>query len=148
MLGKKTIARMKIQKQNSNNLNKMVTLAIDRISSQRSGCFIPGVGVSFINYKNNTRDPIGHLLGYADLKGYWGLISSESQKPLVNKIRNKFGINISHASENDRLVNILQSLQDAHDSAFDEYNNHVSEDWKRMVNFLSDCAIIKMEFKL
>lgn len=139
---------MKIQKQNSKNLNTMMTVAVNRIVSQKSGCFVPGVGVSFINYKNQTRDPIGHLLGYADLKGYWGLISSEAQKPLVSKIRNKYGINISHSSENDRLVDVLQSMQDAHDNAFDEYNNIVPEDWKRMDNFICSCEDIKIKYNL
>lgn len=147
MLGKKTLARMKIQKQNSKNLDTMMTVAVNRIVSQKSGCFIPGVGVSFINYKNQTRDPIGHLLGYADLKGYWGLISSEAQKPLVSKIRNKYGINISHSSENDRLVGVLQSMQDAHDAAFDEYSNQVPDIRNRMNNFIADCVNIKKEFK-
>ena len=148
MLGKKTLAQIKIKRQNSKRLNAVMDIAINRIVIQKSGCFISGVGVSYINYINLTRDPIGHLLGYADLKGFWGLISSESQKPLVNKIRSKYGFDISHGSENDRLICFLQSMQDAHDLAFDEFNNPEPENSKRIENFISNCNVIKKDFKL
>lgn len=148
LIGKKEVSRLKLKNNNSNKMNTILGIVINKILRQNSGCVIDGYGVAYINYKDHTRDPIGHLLNYSDIKGYWGVISDEAQKPLVAKIRNRFGINISHYSEYERLVNFLQSIQDAHDTAFDCYNNHIVDNHGKMKLFLDDCYKIKMEFRL
>lgn len=148
LLSKNIQKRRAIYNRNSKNLKTIVDLATDRIVRQGHGCFIEGYGVAYINFKDCSRDPIGGLLGYSDIKGFWGPISDELQKPLVAKIRNVFGINISHGSEYMRLVDILQELQNAHDLAFDKFNKPKRDAWENMDIFKKKCEQIKKDFKL
>jgi hypothetical protein len=90
----KNTAAMNLKHRNVGRLLSMLDVSKEKIERQGCGCFVVGYGVSYIDYASKTRDSIGHLLGYADLKGFWGPIGYEAQKPLVIKLRNKFGVNI------------------------------------------------------
>ena len=138
---RKLESMFKIKKSNTKKMLNILEISMKRVVNQKSGCFIPGYGVAYIDSKNGTRDVIGHMVGYADIKNFWGPISGELQKPIVNKIRKLYQIDISVLGENGRLVNFLDELQQAHDKAFCEFNSVITTG--RMQKFIDECLIIK-----
>lgn len=111
-----------ISKKNSLVLHRIIRDSIDSIKKQGTGCFIENYGVDYVDTKRNVRDSIGVLVPFysnGKLKRHYGLIESESQKPIVRIIQKTYKIDISRDSEYERFTRILQKLQDAHDTAFD-----------------------------
>ena len=128
MLISQTLARnIKTSKSNLRKMGRILELVVEGITKS-GGCFIDKMGVAYYNRVDGTRDPIGHLLKVPDLKGHFGTIDAEAQKPLVRKIANNFGLNLSREPERKKFVGFLQSLQDAHDELFDKFNNKEPEE--------------------
>ena len=139
------LAARNIKSRNNKKMNFILDIAVEKIMEQGCGCFVTATGVAYIDYKSGYRDSIGILLKRSDLAGHSSWIASETSKPLVAKLRTKFGIDISMQSENDRFVKFLTKLQDAHDDNFCEFNReHVSLRPKDLMNaFLFDCENIR-----
>lgn len=95
-------------------------------------------------------DPIVYLLD--DFSGnitqyHCGLISADTQKPLVHKLIKKYGIDDSVYSERYRFVNFLQDIQDAYDNAWDS-NGTLPPLAEPMKHFFNRCTEIEKEYRL
>jgi len=142
-----TIARnIKTRKTNSNKMLSMLNIAKTYIS-HNGGCVIDGVGVAYYNPITGTRDPIGCLVKVSDLKGLYGTIESDAQKPLVRKIASKFNMNLSRDCDRSNFVKFLQALQNAHDEIFDFFNNSVPKS-NHISLFNKKCDQISFEYGL
>jgi hypothetical protein len=146
MLISQALARnLKIKHANLRKIRKILDIVVGKITDS-GGCFIDGLGVAYLNKKNGTRDPIGHLLSVSDLKGF-GTIDSEAQRPLVRKIATKYGLDISRDSERGKFVQFLQALQDAHDEVFDKFTNNEPEE-NLIPLFRGKCNQIAFEYRV
>lgn len=119
---KSHIHNNKVRKQNLSKMHEILNVIKEKIT-KFGGCFIKNYGPAYYNSDEFTRDPIGHLLKISDLRGHFGTIDSEAQKPLIRKISNKFGLNLSNTIEYEKFTKFLQLIQDAHDELFDKFNN-------------------------
>ena len=119
-------AKELITKKNSAALLKIIRDSKKAIIRQGTGCFIENYGVDYVDTRLNLRDSVGVLVPFysnGKLKRHYGLISAESQKPIVRVIQKTYRIDISRNTEYERFIQILQGLQDAHDVAFDSDKN-------------------------
>ena len=113
--------------------------SVGRIKRQGCGCSIDGVGAVYKNGK--LRDAIAILLSPSEIYNHtYGEISEDDQKYIVKKIASMYSIRYDIAVEYAAFVSFLQSLQDAHDNAFDCFN---PVDGDRMQFFLNECNKIK-----
>jgi hypothetical protein len=122
-------AKELIIKKNSTALLKIIRDSKKAIIGQGTGCFIENYGVDYVDTKRNIRDSIGVLVPFysnGKLKRHYGLIESESQKPIVRVIQKTYRVDVSRDSEYERFTRILQKLQDAHDTAFDSGRNDMN----------------------
>lgn len=122
-------AKELIIKKNSAALLKVIRDSKKAIIHQGTGCFIENYGVDYIDTKKNLRDSIGVLVPFysnSKLKRHYGLIESESQKPIVRVIQKTYRVDISRSVEYARFIRILQELQNAHDIAFDAGRNNMN----------------------
>lgn len=133
---------------NRSVMTTILNLARERIVKQDSGCFIPDLGTSYFDKKSGKRDAIANLLTGTPINwgNFYGLISDESQKPIVRAIIKKFQPDLSKGDEHMKFVDFLQDLQDAHDKAFDEYEE--KDDFFRVGRFLGYCKDVSEKFKL
>jgi hypothetical protein len=118
-----------IVKKNSKMLLQIIEDSKKVIQNQGTGCFIEDYGVDYVYPKKNLRDSIGVLVPfYSDgkLKRHFGLIESESQKPIVRIIQKTYKIDITRGIEYERFIGVLQGLQNAHDLAFDQGKNNMN----------------------
>jgi hypothetical protein len=122
--------RAGILKKNSAALARIVKDSKGYILNQGCGCYIEDYGVDYVDTKRKIRDSIGVLVPFysnGKLRRHYGLISEESQKPIVRKIQKTYHINIDVPSEYNRFIRILQELQYAHDEAFDDGKNDMQK---------------------
>lgn len=122
-------AKELIVKKNSAALLKIIQASEKAIIQQGSGCFIENYGVDYVDTKRNIRDSIGVLVPFysnGKLKRHYGLINSESQKPIVRVIQKTYRVNVTRNEEYERFIRILQELQYAHDAAFDNDKNDMN----------------------
>lgn len=129
-----------------NNRKKLISkclailkTSVGRIQKQGCGCTKDGVGAV---YKNGTlRDAIAILLAPSVIHNHtYGEISEDDQAYIVKQIASRYSIPYAMAPDREFLVKFLQQLQDAHDNAFDGFNQ---VDGDRMQFFLSECDKIK-----
>jgi len=131
------------------NFNKAIMRKMLKESSKKiviQGC---GSGTDLgpeIRDEYGNKDSIGVLCSMSRkyLERYWGLISDDNQKPLIKHLTKKYGLNVISGNEYGRVVDILQALQTAHDTAFVD----TKECSDRMKLFLHEVDKIKDEFKL
>lgn len=127
------------RKKLTNKCLAILKTSVGRIKRQGCGCSIDGVGAVYKNGK--LRDAIAILLSPSEIYNHtYGEISEDDQKYIVKKIASMYSIRYDIAVEYAAFVSFLQSLQDAHDNAFDCFN-HVEGD--RMEYFLTECNKIK-----
>lgn len=122
-------AKELIIKKNSAALLKIIQASKKAIINQGTGCFIENYGVDYVDTKRNIRDSIGVLVPFysnGKLKRHYGLIESESQKPIVRVIQKTYRVDVTRNEEYERFIRILQELQDAHDAAFDNDKNDMN----------------------
>ncbi len=118
-----------IQK-NSKALSKILHDSKKAIKLQGTGCYIEDYGVDYIDTKTKYRDSIGVLVPFfsnGKLRRHYGLISDESQKPIVYVIQKTYNVNIDLPGEYVRFIRFLQELQYTHDEAFDSGANDMGK---------------------
>lgn len=105
----------------------ILNVSVTRIQKQGSGCNIPGYGAA---YKYGGKlDAIAILLGADSIRSYmFETIDSENMRKIVQAISRKYRVRIDTSESYSNFVKFLQSLQDAHDEAFDEYTADPDED--------------------
>lgn len=139
------------KKSNSESMLSLLIVSMDRICKQGTGC-TDSMGAAYVNKADNTRDSIAIVATQISdkyLRMFYGLISEEHQRPIVKSLIYNFSININAPGEYERFVDFLQKLQDAHDIAFDQFNQVKLYTLAQKFNiFLENCAQIKKEFKL
>lgn len=114
--------RAAIIKKNTLLFKKIIRDSKKAMISQGHGCYIADYGVDYVDTKNKIRDSIGVLVPFyanGKLRRHYGLISEESQKPIIRIIQKTYHIDISIPTEYNRFIRVLQELQFAHDEAFD-----------------------------
>ena len=93
MIISQTLARLlKAKKHNNIAMVTMLTLAVVRIGKQGDGCY-DETGVRYFNPVNKTMDSIYIIMDRSSsILKYYGSISEENQKPLINMLFKKFNI--------------------------------------------------------
>lgn len=138
----KSKAQSKIESDVKNTLQSclhLLNISVTKIKNQGSGCFIPKIGASY--YDGTKRDSINMLLKERIPFNMYHVISSDDMKKYVNKIAATHDVRIDTPIARGIFVDFLQKLQNAHDQAFDEYENPKLED--RMEAFITNCDKIK-----
>lgn len=127
------------RKKLANKCLAVLKTSMMRIRKQGCGCSIDGVGAVYKNGK--LRDAIAILLAPSQISNHtYGEISEDEQKYIVKKIAAMYSVRCDIAVEYSTFVKFLQDLQDAHDDAFDCFNQ---VDGDRMQFFIDRCNKIK-----
>lgn len=122
----------------NSKLLSLLTIAENRIIKQGDGCY-DRMGACYKN--KNKRDVISALCPPQTVRwNTYGVVSADEQRYLVRAIAKRHSVDIERANDRVKFVKFLQDLQDAHDLAFDPFNE-VSGD--RMVAFLENCDTIR-----
>lgn len=138
---KKSLTRIYLlQQQNLKCYIRIVDHFVKCIRVQGRGCNVKNYGASYYDNYTKTFDPFGLTLGFEAIRKHYGLISSEEQKPLVQKMSRKFQVNCETDKEYSAFVLFLQELQDTHDFSFDQY---YKVDGDRMINYITNMKRIK-----
>ena len=106
---------------------RMIADSKAAIIKQGGGCNVPGYGAAY-KYQNKS-DALAILLNQSDVRSRWyQTIDSEELRPMVRMIAARYNANITTPELRSAFVEFLRNVQDAHDAAFDEYNNREVND--------------------
>ena len=101
---------------------KMLADSKAAIIKQGGGCNIPGYGAAY-KYQGAS-DALAILLNQDYVRsGWYQTIDSEELRRMVRMLAGRYGANIETPELRSAFVEFLRNVQDAHDAAFDEYNN-------------------------
>jgi hypothetical protein len=136
---------LSVRESNTNKLQCMFDQSMTKLVNQGTGCFDES-GVRYFNPVNKTMDSVYIIMGRtSNIFHFYGPISEEAQKPLVNAIIRMFGFNEKYESERVRCIDLLQAMQDAHDKAFDPF---LGEQYYPIGIFLGEYKKIATKFNL
>lgn len=121
-----------------NACKNMLATSVSRIQKQGYGCTHPKTGAC---YKHaGKRDAIAILIDANLIRSIsYGPISSDEQSYIVNAIMHKYQLRIDDSNVRVKVKKFLQKLQDAHDQAFDQFNNTPNP----MEYFINECKLIE-----
>lgn len=146
-MNNKQAAKNKIKNHNLTMMKVILGKIITKMTIQGRGCVVQGYGVSYVNKRENTRDPIAHLLPDNSFWSDFNPIDHEAMKPVLNKIMKKYSINITFDTERRKFRDFLSSIQEAHDEIFEIFPQKSFEHLP-IDMFLSRCASINKELVL
>lgn len=137
----KTKSFLKAEAARNKTLNackQMLAASVSRIQKQGHGCTHPKTGACY-KYAGK-RDAIACLIDSNIIRSMsYGLISSDEQSYIVNAIMHKYQLRVDDSNVRVKVKTFLQKLQDAHDLAFDQFNNTPNP----MEHFIDECKFIE-----
>ena len=120
----------------------ILDLAVNKIKRQGDGCSIPDTGAAYLS--RGKRDAIAILVPPGMFRSGFREISDDSMKYLVTAIAQRHQVDLTVGNHRIRFVNFLQTLQDHHDAAFDDYNvYHKNTNQTRMEYFINVTATMR-----